>query len=686
MLELRPNLWNVIRVQLFVAFLHVITGVWSFAQTTRSFTPTDTVFPNPERGLYGFSILTDPPGNFYQELFAEGTTLAYGAISLDCCRETTITPSLLDRIGEHFNRMRLAGVKAIPRILYDGAGGVDTTLAWMETHLQQLAPVFEEHKDVIAIFQAGMIGSWGEWHNSSNGLDNPAGRAAVWNLLNTYLPACAPIQVRTPAFAYELEGNALPLSMAEAFSCSPPARLGHHNDCWLASATDFGTYASAADREAWLTVFEYDNQFVPWGGETCAVSALSNCGTALNEAPRLHATYLNRGYHPDVIAALGPCWDTIRRKLGYRLELVKAQLPGPLYSGNPFSFQIELKNTGWAPMYRERPVYLRLFQATNPITVLADYPLNADPRFWSPEAGLITLMGSLIAPAGTQTNVSLALWLPDAEADLAERPEYSIRFANQGVWRPQAGQNVLFEGLSIGPPPQATATVSGGGPICEGGGIALQVHLTGTPPWTLNWSDGLVQSNLMTTPVSREVSPGATTTYSLTAVADLNGPGMAMGNALVEVFPLDLVVSPGPTAVQGLSTIELEAQVGCDFTAVEVAWVNLTAGSSFGAGVNPVALVPHPVETTEYQVTVTGGGSGATTARVLLLVAQHPIYLDLNGDGCNNVADLLALAVDWLQPVLEDPNGDAFIDIRDFLFINTGDPLPCTAPKAGWPK
>jgi hypothetical protein len=43
----------------------------------------------------------------------------------------------------------------------------------------------------------------------------------------------------------------------------------------------------------------------------------------------------------------------------------------------------------------------------------------------------------------------LALWLPDASANLQSRSEYSVRLANNNVWDATKGYNVLAESLII---------------------------------------------------------------------------------------------------------------------------------------------------------------------------------------------------------------------------------------------
>ncbi|MFV1995209.1 MAG: DUF4832 domain-containing protein [Verrucomicrobiales bacterium] len=415
------------------------------ADTTYSYVSSSAIIFNPERGVYRARALE--AGVNFESLRATDLSLSYSRITLDTFRTTPISAARLQEIDDAFGRMRSAGVKGIVRINYNNdSSGIDTTLAWMETHLQQLQPVLEANSDVIAFFQAGMIGAWGEWHSSSSGLATPAGRAAVFNLLMTYFPPDKFIQVRTPRYVNELTGlDVNPLDDTSAFQNTARARIAHHNDCWLASATDYGTYPSnAAARETEKAQLEAHTIYAPWGGETCNLDLnYVQCAYALGEAARFHATYLNGGYHPDVIQEFidNGCWDDFQRNLGYRLELVSATLPDNLTAGAAFSYQVELKNVGWAPFYNSRPVFLRVLAGSN---VLQDIPLTADPRFWRPESGNITISGSALATCDVSANhLAFALWMPDQAANLRADPDYSVQFANVGTWVPGAGHNLL---------------------------------------------------------------------------------------------------------------------------------------------------------------------------------------------------------------------------------------------------
>jgi hypothetical protein len=82
-----------------------------------------------------------------------------------------------------------------------------------------------------------------------------------------------------------------------------------------------------------------------------------------------------------------------------------------------------------------------------------------------------------------------------------------------------------------------TATVSGGGTICGGSSASIQAALTGTGPWNVTWSDGVVQNGVVSSPAQRSVSPAVTTNYFVIALADATSctAGTLSGGAMVTV-------------------------------------------------------------------------------------------------------------------------------------------------------
>ncbi len=408
--------------------------------------PTAEIIANPERGFYSASGLDT---GTLQTNAAAGIRLCIHEIILQEFLTVPITPDKLEAIRQDFLRVRQAGLKCVVRVAYnDDANLLDAPLSIVQMHLAQLKPIFAEFDSVIAFYQAGIIGSWGEWHGSTN-LTTAAARQAVVTALLATLPAGRFIQVRTPDFVNELNQGAIPLTAVTAFQNTQRARLGHHNDCWRASATDFGTYSSdAVVQEIAKAFIASQTKFLPWGGETCDLAPpYSDAAPSLAEAARFHATYLNKDYHPDVLEA----WEgdgtmnELRRQLGYRFELQNATLPDNLGIGTSYPYQIKLRNRGWAPVYNARPVFLRVMAGDQ---VMFDLPIpNADPRFWTPEAGEIVLQGAFVAPVNVAANtLGFAFWLPDADESLRARPEYSIRCANDSVWSADQGHNSLFAG------------------------------------------------------------------------------------------------------------------------------------------------------------------------------------------------------------------------------------------------
>lgn len=422
--------------------------------TVRTYTPSDEIIFNPERGFYKFGPTVNSTN--YSLLRSQDYSLCYGNILLDQFRSSDISASRLNEIKSAFSRMRIAGIKCFVRITYNNdADGQDASLEWMQKHLTQLQPIFEENADVIAWFQAGMIGAWGEWHSSSNNHHhlNPL---PVWNLLVEYLPADKCIAVRTPRFVNMLEGmDSDPLTDQEAFNGTARARIAHHNDCWLSNLSDWGTYPNAAVREAEKDQIANQSRFTPWGGETCYDDNnpdYPNCDRGVAEAQRFHATYLNTGWNPITIGKLqdGGCWlGQFAKKLGYRFELIQATLPEVITRNKEFEVEIRLKNVGWAPPFNERPVFLVMFADGETI---AEYPLseNADPRRWLPESGDITISAVLQAAETIDADkVSFALWLCDLYPDNRSNPDFSIRMANENVWDAAKGYNVLAADIPV---------------------------------------------------------------------------------------------------------------------------------------------------------------------------------------------------------------------------------------------
>jgi hypothetical protein len=418
-------------------------AVWIDPPTVTISPPTtDGVFLNPERGFYRTLNLVNDRG--YDWVRQGGYTLAHSYIRLDDYRDRDLDSALLDAAAAGFAEARAAGIKIILRFAYNFGpypdSDPDASKAWVLRHIEQLQPLLAQNADVIAVMQAGFIGAWGEWHTSTNGLlDDPQDKFDILEAILQALPSDRAVQLRYPP--YKQEGYGGPLTESEAHSGSPASRVGHHNDCFLASDTDWGTYPSD-EIEYWKNYLEADCLFVPNGGETCNPNPpRSECAVALFEMERLHYTYINNEYHPDVVSSWtsGGCREEMERRLGYRLALLEVGYPEQAPPGGVLPLDLRIENTGYAAPINPRPVIIVL---DGPASYSAEIP-STDLRKWLPgEETRIPVRIQLPADAPTGS-YTLSIHLPDAASDLRDDPRYAIRLANQDTWDAATGFNRL---------------------------------------------------------------------------------------------------------------------------------------------------------------------------------------------------------------------------------------------------
>jgi len=466
-------------------------------------------FPNPERGFYhpsdtrasAFEALSEEklkeyrnPSRTANATYDVVSTLIYRDFVLDKFKSSPIDEATLTSIGGDFNTVRKAGLKMIVRFTYTletKAGSCpdkaicppygDAPKNIVLGHIGQLKPLLQQHADVIAFVQMGFIGIWGENYytdyfgdasaNSKDGklLDqNWQDRAEVLKALLDATPKEIMVQVRTPqtkqrqVYGVNSAVTSAPLTDAEAFTGSDKSRIGFHNDCFISSPDDYGTYDDygnsstphKSETTALKSYFAADSKYVVVGGETCSddYSPQNDCapaGIAEKEMRDMHYTYLNTSYNNNVNNDWvdGGCMDNIKKNLGYRFVLRSAVLPSTISKDEPLKIKITLENTGYASPVNARPVQLILRSTTDKKTYAL--AVDTDVRKWySGETVLDTSVspGTASIPAGTY---ELLLSLPDAHASIAQRPEYAIRLANNDIWESETGYNKLNHRIEI---------------------------------------------------------------------------------------------------------------------------------------------------------------------------------------------------------------------------------------------
>ena len=140
-----------------------------------TFTASTEDFLNPERGFHADLPL---PAETIDDTRRQGLSLLRSYVVLDRTSDT-ISASLLSNLTASLRAVRDRGLKLVLRFSYGTSAGPDAPQSRILAHIAQLKPTLQANSDILWVLQAGFIGQWGEWHDSTNGLDNDASRKTI---------------------------------------------------------------------------------------------------------------------------------------------------------------------------------------------------------------------------------------------------------------------------------------------------------------------------------------------------------------------------------------------------------------------------------------------------------------------------------------------------------------------------
>lgn len=438
---LQLTLKNYIMKKTLFLVLFVIASMQS--QTVSYVASTENI-ANPERGFYKWTT-GNSTGTFsaldVSELTSYRTndkiTLVLRLYLLDAFKTTPISQDFLIKIKNDFDALRAAGVKCVLRFKYTDVDGTDANKAQIIAHIEQLKPITTIYQDVISSLSSGFIGDYGEWWNSVNfgtynlTAQNLADRKEIGLKIMELVPLRM-MALRTPIFQRLVGGNT-PITAQTAYNGSINSRIGAHNDCFLSSSDDVGTYSSPED----YTYLESQSKYTFDGGEVCRLTTYSDCSNAVASMTRFHFSYLSTVYNEDVLNywKSNGCFDEIQKRLGYRYELLNSTLSNAMLT-------INLQNVGFATIFNLSKAYLIMKNISNATEY--KFILNTDLRLWQAgqQTQLVHNMQLSTVPNG---NYKLFLFLPDAPDGVPPtfEPLYSIQCANIGTWEPIKGYNDL---------------------------------------------------------------------------------------------------------------------------------------------------------------------------------------------------------------------------------------------------
>ncbi|MEO9477712.1 MAG: DUF4832 domain-containing protein [Cyclobacteriaceae bacterium] len=425
----------------------------STVSKTVLYTESTESFFNPERGFTHLSSVFSEgsplSSSYLSGLKSDNISIIWRLYYFEDFKNSDLSAAQLDLIEQDMTTLRNTGLKCVLRFAYtnNGDDGTDAPIDVVEGHLDQLKPIFQENADVIAFVNAGFVGLWGEWHSSTNNLTAIDNAKRIVSKLLEVLPPQIKIQLRTPKQKRDVFETSTALDDEMGYTYEDIARVGHHNDCFMASSNDYGTYENPTTDKNYISQEAF---YVPTGGETCPPSGIdpADCETARETMSLLKWTYLNLDWYKPIIDGWKSegCFEEFEQDMGYRLALRSSTMDTVISQPELLEVNIELENVGWAPIYNEKITSLVVKTLSGETE--AEFELDLDIRRAKPSETFVIdseLDISNLAPGF----YNLYLKISDQFESISDRADYNIRLANENVWDNNTGWNDLFQTIEV---------------------------------------------------------------------------------------------------------------------------------------------------------------------------------------------------------------------------------------------
>ncbi|XP_050400579.1 uncharacterized protein LOC126817563 [Patella vulgata] len=381
-----------------------------------------------------------------------------------------ISDQFLRNVDDNLKNIQAAGFTATIRFCYTFTMALkapygDANKYWILEHIKQLKPMFHKHEGVLTSVQAGFIGTWGEWYYTTHFGDPLTidyhkypkygypenlwqDRKDVFTALLDAVPKSIEVQLRHPKMKVDMWNDETPTTYVDFLKRNNKARTAHHNDCFLASDNDVGTYQNKTFEYPYM---QNDTRYCIVGGETCIWRSdnhkRSDCPSAINEMAMFHWTFLNQNFYRGILDSWKNqgCYTEIHRRLGYKLSLKRVILPKVIKSGDSLCYEILIKNSGFAAPAKLMNIYLLLRSQKHGHFYAGQMPINV--RTWIPGEP-IELTGSFAMPT-SMIEDNYDVYLAIGDKILHGKADYYILFANHNVPVYSAGYNNLHHTIHI---------------------------------------------------------------------------------------------------------------------------------------------------------------------------------------------------------------------------------------------
>jgi hypothetical protein len=395
---------------------------------------TDTVFGNPGMGWQTFGRFADDDKN----LAGLPSTSAYFRFYW---REVEPADGKIDfaKFDELLAHAKRAGQKLAFRIMCTGSGQYMDVPAWLKEQgckgvefkyesgtcwvpdftdekfqrahsrlIRELGRRYDAHPD-LDLVDIGSVGLWGEWHMSST-TDVNSGKPV----------ALPPLEVRMAIIdewcrAFPTASKAILIGSEEGMARAEMGGYGWRADC-LGDMGGFSKTWNHMDNfylqqlkktraeEVWRkapVAFESCWTMLKWKAEGWDIRYIFDY--ALN----CHASYLNNksaaipeGTRPEI--------ERFLRRLGYRLVISSLEHQAAIKAGTSLGIDVNWKNEGVAPPYRDYRVAYRLSRRDKPAAEPILLTSTDSIRGWLP--GAVRTRWSILLPGSlAQGSYSLAI-------------------------------------------------------------------------------------------------------------------------------------------------------------------------------------------------------------------------------------------------------------------------------------
>jgi large repetitive protein len=190
-----------------------------------------------------------------------------------------------------------------------------------------------------------------------------------------------------------------------------------------------------------------------------------------------------------------------------------------------------------------RPLVTGQFTSPGPICTGNDLPLTVD---FTPDGTYNVTYTANPADPASAPNPPANPWTDAQTITFNPSATTTYTITNVEYTTAPACPNPQNNSISVTVNPLPTANLTGGTAICEGDCTNLNIALTGTAPWTINYTlNGAAQAplNAPASPYVWNVCPAADAAYCITSVTDANGCTQTYANECETV-----TVTPSPTA------------------------------------------------------------------------------------------------------------------------------------------